>query len=232
MAHWVNTSRRYYTTHLALGAGCILLLAGAVPLGTEIRKDGYSLRPPGGFLLARMELFRDTKSGAPTLPATSSRALSVALVDRPGEDSASMLISVVDGTFQATPAGRDELSTAVMRHFTDEIRLPMALDRAELITTAAPRVEVLGTVRQEGQLRNVLVAGMAGKGKHAVIIFSAPSGRWADLSPQIRASLDTFKNDPPAGNGISRGVAGAAALAGALIAALTVWRHRRRERVF
>jgi hypothetical protein len=86
-------------------------------------------------------------------------------------------------------------------------------------------------VRQEGQLRNVLVAGMAGKGKHAVIIFSVPSGRWADLNPQIRASLDSFKNDPPTGSEIPRSLIGAAVLAGALFAALAAWRHRQRERV-
>lgn len=216
---------------MAAGAVSILLLTGAVPLGTEIRRDGYSLRPPPGFVLARMELFRETGAGALSLSPESSRALSAALVDRPGEDSASMLISVVDGTFQATPAGRDELSTAVVRHFAEEIRLALALDRAVLISAGAPRVEVLGTVRQEGQLRNVLVAGMAGKGKHAVIIFSVPSGRWADLNPQIRDSLDSFKNDPPAGNEIPRGLIGAAVLAGALIAALAAWRHRQRERV-
>jgi hypothetical protein len=202
-------------------------------LGTEIRQDGYSLRPPREFVLARMELFRGSQAGALSLSPSSSRALSAALVDRPGEDSASMLISVVDGTFQATPAGRDEFSTAVVRHFADQIRLPLSMDRAELINAGAPRVEVLGTVRQEGQLRNVLVAGMEGKGRHAVIIFSVPSGRWTELDPQIRASLDGFRNDPLPRNELHRGVAGAAAiLAGALVAGLAIWRHRRRERVF
>jgi hypothetical protein len=180
-----------------------------------------------------MELFRGSQAGVLSLSPSSSRALSAALVDRPGEDSASMLISVVDGTFQATPAGRDEFSTAVVRHFADQIRLALAMDRAELINAGTPRVEVLGTVRQEGQLRNVLVAGMAGKGRHAVIIFSVPSGRWTELNPQIRASLDSFRNDPLPGNELHRGVAGAVAvLAGALIAGLAIWRHRRRERVF
>ena len=202
-------------------------------MGTEIRQDGYSLRPPREFVLARMELFRGSQAGALSLSPSSSRALSAALVDRPGEDSASMLISVVDGTFQAPPAGRDEFSTAVVRHFADQIQLALAMDRAELINAGAPRVEVLGTVRQEGQLRNVLVAGMAGKGRHAVIIFSVPSGRWTELDPQIRASLDGFRNDPLPGNELHRGVAGAAAiLAGALVAGLAIWRHRRRERVF
>ncbi len=143
-----------------------------------------------------------------------------------------MLISVVDGSLQATPATRDEFSTAVLRHFSDELHLTLAMERAELITEGVPRVEVLGTVRHEGQLRNVLVAGMAGKARHAVVVFSVPTGRWAELSAQIQASLGSFRTDPSSGSEIPRGVAGAAAgaLAGALIASLAVWRRRRRGR--
>jgi hypothetical protein len=64
------------------------------------------------------------------------------------------------------------------------------------------------------------------------MIFSVPTWRWGELNAQIRASLDSFRNDPPAGSELPRGVAGAAAgaLAGALIASLAVWRRRRRER--
>ncbi len=231
MPYLQTAFRRRSKSHLAACAMSILL-CGAVPLGTELRQDGFSLRPPREFTMARMDLFRGTRAGALSASPSSSRMLSAALVDRPGQDSAAMLVSVVDGSFQATPAARDEFSTAVVRHFADELRLTLAMERAELIAEGAPRVEVVGTVRHEGQLRNVLVAGMAGKGRHAVIIFSVPTGRWGELNPQIRASLDSFRNDPPSGSELPRGVAGAAAgaLAGALIASLAVWRRRRRER--
>jgi hypothetical protein len=231
LPHLATTSRRHPTSHLVAGAVSLLLL-GAGPLGTELRQDGYSLRPPREFTMARMELFKATRAGAMSASPSVARMLSAALVDRPGQDSASMLVAVVDGSFQATPAGRDEFSTAVVRHFSDELRLVLAMDRAELITGGAPRVEVFGTVRHEGQLRNVVVAGMAGKGRHAVITFSLPTGRWAELSPQIRASLDSFRNDSPSAREIPRGVAGAAVgtLAGALIASLAIWRRRRRGR--
>jgi len=232
LSHLQITVRRPTSSHLAAGAMVILFLSGAVPLGTELRQDGFSLRPPREFTMARMELFRGTRAGALSAVPSSGGTLSAALVDRPGQDSAALLVSVVEGSFQATPGARDEFSAAVVRHFADELHLSLAMDRSELIVEGAPRVEVMGTVRHEGQLRNVLVAGMAGKGRHAVIIFSVPTGRWGELNAQIRASLNSFRNDPSAGSELPRGVAGAAAgaLAGALIASLAVWRRRRRER--
>ncbi len=141
-----------------------------------------------------------------------------------------MVVSIVDGSLAAAPAARDEFSAAVVRHFSEELRLALAMDRAELVTEGAPRVEVLATLRQAGQLRNVLVAGMAGKGRHAVIFFSVPSGRWAELRPQIRASLESFRNEPSSKE-IPRTVAGAAAgaLVGTLVASLALWRRRQRK---
>ncbi|MBI3181929.1 MAG: hypothetical protein HYZ28_07275 [Myxococcales bacterium] len=197
-------------------------------LGTPLRQDGYSVRPPQGFKMARMELFHLTRAGA--VGAGEGRWLSAALSDGAEADAASMLISVVEGGFQPNAAARDELSTRVMRHFSEELALKLAIERAELVLGPSPRVEVFGSVKQEDQLRFVLVAAMAGEGRHAVVTFSVPSGRWEALSGTARASLDTFRADPPSSREASRGVAGAAAavLAGALVLSLALWRRRRR----
>ena len=207
-----------------------VLLSGAGPIGIELRQDGYSLRPPSDFTKAYPSLFQGTRALAPTVSASSSGMLSAFLVDRTGQDAASMVVSIVDGSLAAAPAARDEFSTAVVRHFSDELGLALAMDRAELVTEGAPRVEVLATLRQAGQLRNVLVAGMAGKGRHAVISFSVPSGRWGELRPQIRASLDSFRNEPSSKE-MPRTVAGAAAgaLVGTLVASFALWRRRQRK---
>ena len=206
------------------------LLSGAVPLANELRQDSYSLRPPREFTKAYPALFQGTHALAPTGSPSSFGMLSAVLVDRSGEDAASMVVSIVEGSLAAAPAARDEFSTAVVRHFSDELGLALAMDRAELVTQGAPRVEVLGTLRQAGQLRNVLVAGMAGKGRHAVISFSVPSGRWGELGPQIRASLDSFRNEASSKE-IPRTVAGAAAgaLVGTLVASFALWRRRQRK---
>lgn len=206
------------------------LISDAGPLGIELRQDGYSLRPPSDFTKAYPSLFQGTRALAPTGSPSSSGTLSAFLVDRTGQDAASMVVSVVDGSLAAAPAARDEFSTAVVRHFSDELGLALAMDRAELVNESAPRVEVLATLRQGDQLRNVLVAGMAGKGRHAVISFSVPSGRWGELRPQIRASLDSFRNEPSSKE-IPRTVAGAAAgaLLGTLVASVALWRRRQRK---
>lgn len=223
----VSTRRRSPALLAAVLGG---LATGAVPLGNELRQDGYSLCPPREFTKARQALFQGTRALAPTGSPSSGGMLSAVLVDRTGQDAASMVVTIVDGSLAAAPAARDDFSTSVVRHFSDELGLALAMDRAELVTQGAPRVEVLATLRQAGQLRNVLVAGMAGKGKHAVISFSVPSGRWAELRPQIRASLDSFRNEPRSKE-IPRAVAGAAAgaLVGTLVASFALWRRRQRK---
>src|SRR5712692_5795142 len=89
-------------------AGLAVLPLGAMSLGTELRQDGYAVRPTQAFSMARMDLFRGTRAGAVSASPGAPRFLSAALVDRPGQDAAAMLISVVDGSFQPTPAMRDE----------------------------------------------------------------------------------------------------------------------------
>lgn len=214
----------------------LLCLAVAVEpvLGTQLRQDGYAVRPPQGFRMARMDLFHGTRATAVGAAAPEARGpgpsrwLSAALVDGEGEDSAAMTVSVVEGSFQATPAARDEFSTAVVRHFTDELGLKLSLERAELVSRPWPRIDVLGTVRQGDQVRRVLVAALAGDGRHAVIGFSAPTGRWEQLGSSARASLESFRADLPPATETYRGVAAvfASALALALAISVALWRRR------
>jgi len=216
--------------------GVVLAVTGPV-LGTPLRQDDYSLRPPQGFRMERMDLFRGTHAtavGAVASPEARgpglARWLSAALVDGDGDDAAAMVVSIVEGSFPVTPSARDEFSTAVVRHFTDELGLKFALERAELVPGAAARIEVLGTVRQEDQVRRVLIAAMAGDGRHVVVGFTAPTGRWEQLAVNARASLDTFRNVPPLSSDATRGLAAgvALALALALLASLVLWKRRRR----
>src|SRR5262249_41454658 len=210
-------------------AGLALAALGAVSLGTELRQDGYVIRPPQALSMGWMDLFRGTRAGAVGGLPGAARSLSAALVDRPGQDAATMLISLVDGSFQPTPAMRDEFSAAVVKHFSESLNLTLAMERSELVEGLSPRIEVLGMVRHGGQQRKVLVAGMSGRGRHAVVTFSVPSARWSEMWPELRASLDSFRTEGSASTEIPRGLAGAAAgaLAGALIVSLAVWRRRR-----
>lgn len=214
-------------------ASVATLVAGEAPaLGTPVRQDGYSLRPPSPFRMVRMDPYRATRVGAVALSPGAGRFLSAALVDGEGQDAATMLVSVVDGSFEASPSMRDDFSAAVARHFAEELGLDFQMLTAERAPGQAPRIEVLGTVRQGAQLRYVLVAGMEGEGRHAVVTFSAPSGRWEALRPTVRSSLDSFQSDaPPSGTGL-RTVAGAAAgaLLGALVVSIAAWRRRRERR--
>jgi hypothetical protein len=212
----------------------VLLTALGQPslLGSELREDNYALRPPAGFTVERMESFAGTRAASIGL-ATGAKALSAVLVDSDGPDAAAMLIGEVDGAFDGHPASRDELSGAVVRHFTEELAFPFTLESARAASGRVPRIEVLGTLRQEGQARHVLVAALAGEPRHAVITFSVPSGRYQALAPALEASLDTFSVETPAGRPFSRGFAGAltGAIAGALVVSLALWRRRPRRQV-
>jgi hypothetical protein len=212
---------------LALG---VLLAALGEPslLGSELREDSYAVRPPAGFTVERPEAFSGTRAAAVGV-STSAKALSAVLVDSEGPDAAAMLIAEVDGAFDGHPASRDELSGAVVRHFTEDLGFSFTLESARAAAGRVPRIEVLGTLRQEGQARHVLVAALAGEPRHAVITFSVPSGRYQALSPALEASLDTFSVETPAGRPFSRGLAGAitGTIAGALVVSLALWRRRK-----
>src|SRR5687767_70526 len=137
--------------------------------------------------MARMDLFHGTRSGAVSEDLKAPRWLSAALVDGDGEDAAAMLVSVVERSFEASPAAREEFSAAVVRHYSEELSLKFAMERADLVPADPKRIEVFGSVRQENQVRRVLVTAVAGEGRHSVITFSAPSGRWEQFAPKARA---------------------------------------------
>jgi len=188
--------------HFGAVGWSFLTLFGAVdsPLGSPLRFGVYSIRPPAAFRLSQMEAFVGTRAGAVSAAADDARSLEAALVDGADSESSSMLISTVEGTFSAAPSGRDDLAAAVLRHFSDELGLKLSLERADLVSQAlgaAPRVEVLGSIRQPGQVRRVVVAAFESSGslRHPVVIFSLPSGRYEELKPVIRASLDSLRRE-------------------------------------
>jgi hypothetical protein len=143
-------------------APVLALVIAADPLGSALRQDGYTLRPPQTFRMARMDLFHGTRAGAIGGGSGAARWLSAALEDGEGDDAATLLVSIVETPFKAAPADRDELTAAVVRHFSQELGLKFQTEKAELVAGPTPRVEVFGSVRQENQLRHVLVAAMAG----------------------------------------------------------------------
>lgn len=179
-----------------------------------------------------MDLFHGTRATAIARDPGRARFLSAALTDGDGADAASLMVSLIDETFVVTPAARDAFSTATVRHFADDLRLPLALDRVDLVQGDLPRIEVVGTLKAQDQVRRVLVAGMQGHGRHAVIVFSAPSDRFEALLPAVRSSLASFRPDGGGGGAWSRSVAGAIAASAALALFLSwsVWRRRRRLR--
>lgn len=216
------------TVHSALVTVGLLTLSGA--LGSELRRDGYQFRPPEGFHMVRWEQYAGSRAGAVALEADAPRALSAALADGEGPEAATLLVSVVERGFSASPSERDDFAAAVMQHFQRDLGLSLSPERVARLDGVAPRVEVLGTLREAGQVRTVLVAGMASEGRHAVVTVSAPVVRWEELEPRVRASLETFRLEATTAPGpVPRRLLGAlaGALAGALVASYTAWRRRR-----
>lgn len=210
--------------HAVLG----LLLSAADGLGPALRQEAFSVRPPRGFRMARMDLFLGTRAGAVSVAAGAQRYLGAALIDGEGEDAASLLFSVVDAPFLAGPSARDALSTAAVRHFRDELEQPFELERADV---RGGRVEVLGSIRQGSQLRRVLVVAWPGEPRHVVAVASAPSGRWPELSPVLAESLDTLRLEAvPVGPSPRLRWAFAALIASALMVSIGLWRRRQAAR--
>jgi hypothetical protein len=205
-----------------------VVLSGA--LGSELRRDGYNFRPPEGFHMVRWEQYSGSRAGAVALSSEAPRMLSAALADGEGPEAATLLISVVERGFSASPSERDDFAAAVMQHFQRDLGLTLSPERVQRLGGAVPRVEVLGTLREAGQVRTVLVAGLASEDRHAVVTVSAPAVRWEELSPRVQASLETFRLEPTTAPGpVPRRLMGAlaGALAGALVASYTAWRRRR-----
>ncbi len=209
----------------------VLLLSalGPAPLGPVLRQDGFQVKPPGSFRMARMDLFHGTQAGTLSTSPGAPRYLSAALVDGEGEDAASILISVVDATLWLGPSSRDALSTAVVRHLREELGQPFQLERAEVKNG---RVEVLGSVRQGSQLRRILVAAWPGESRHVVAICSAPSGRWEALAPVLSDSFDSMKVEPVSSLRPPQRLlwAFAALVAALLLISVGLWRRRQAAR--
>jgi hypothetical protein len=206
-------------------------LPGPALLGAALRQDGYQVRPPSTFHMARMDLFHGTRAGCVALAASTPRYLSAALLDRDGEDASTMLIAIIEAPLSLGPSSRDELSTAVLRHFRDELDQPFVLERAEVQGQAAPRVQVLGSVRAGSQLRRILVAAFPGDGRHVVVLFSVPSGRWDELRPTLEASLDTLRPElPQAGPPRQWRWAFAALMGSLLLLSVGLWKRRQASR--
>ncbi len=214
----------------AASAAVVLLLAAA-PLGTPLRQDGFTVRPPESFRMMRMGPLQGSWVGVIPGEEGVIGFLSAALVDGEGADAASMLVSVLEGSFESDPPTRDVFSSATVRHFNETLGTPLSLEQVELVREGVRRIEVRGTVRQQDQLRRILVAGMEGEGRYVVITFSVPSGRYEALLPALRASLDSFRADSPPSSKLSRSMAGTAAtvLALALFGSWSLWSRRRRH---
>lgn len=200
-------------------------------LGTPLKRDGYSVRPPQGFRTARRELFERTRVGAIALKPEADRALSEALMDADDESSSAMIISWVDEPLSAGPSTRDAFATAVVRHFSEELGLRLALETVRVVNGPVARIEVLGTLKEEAQVRRLLVAAFDGEPRHVVIVYSVPSGRFEEMKGALAASLDSFRPDSSGTQVPSRGVVGglAGAALGALLVSLSLWRTKRRR---
>ena len=212
---------------LSVLAALVLLADGDPSLGASLKQGGFTLKPPKGFRMERMDLFHGTRVGGVAMQPGASRWLAAALVDGDSEEAASMLVSVVEAPFAVGPGARDELSAAAVHHFNDELGLKLAMERAEVVTGPAPHVQVLGSVRQGSQLRKVVVAAFPGEVRHLVITFSTPSGRFDALEKVLADSLDSVRADSGP-SAAPRTVAWAAiALVGSLLAAsIGLWRRR------
>ncbi|MDX2014242.1 MAG: hypothetical protein SFW67_28845 [Myxococcaceae bacterium] len=208
----------------------LVLSAGAELVGPPLRQDGLMVRPPRAFRLARMDLFHGTRVIGEASKEGVSRYLTAALMDGDGEDASSMLVSIVEESLRPGPNARDEAATNVTRHLRDDLGLDFTLERADVVTGPAGRVEVRGQVREGAQLRKLLIARYFGDPRHAVVVFSVPSGRWDALGPALTESLDSVRMEQPSGTPRSLALALAVLVGAALLASVGLWRRRRARR--
>src|SRR5262249_11965285 len=143
-----STVARYVRVAVYAALLPLLLAIGSDTLGPPIHPESFVLRPPSAFRMARMDLFHSSRVGSVARADESPRRLLAALVDTDGEDSAALLLSAVDEPFKVSTGARDELSAQVAKHFNNELGLKFALEKAEVVPGASPRVEVLGSVRE------------------------------------------------------------------------------------
>jgi hypothetical protein len=200
-------------------------------LGPPLRHEGVVYRPPSGFRMTRFDLFESSRAGAVGSGGAVRGYLFAALTDGSGEDAASLLLSVVESTFETGPLGRETLAVATKDHFVD-LGQAVELETAAVPAGAAGWVEVLGTIRQGEQLRRVWVVAWPGEQRHVVLVASVPTSRWAQLEPLLRESASSLVDERRQGAGASRRLAWAGAVLGVigLLGSWAVWRLRQQRR--
>jgi hypothetical protein len=161
-----------------------------VELGPALHKDGLSFRPPEGFHSIRLDAFRGTRVGV--LVSGGSGLISSVLVDGDDDNAAALFLAIQDGSFTLGPQARDQFGAAVSKHLREELALDFSLERIGVKAGGAPRVELVGSIRAGSQLRKILVAGFPGGSKHAILVWSVPSGRWEEFLGGAQASMDTL----------------------------------------
>lgn len=203
----------------------LVALADADALGPPLKQDGYRLRPPRGFHLARMELYRGSHAFAVGAGKGTPRQVSAVLVDGDVErdDSATLALAVIDEALE--PSARDAWPAEVTRHFQDVLGLPFTLERCQ---STPQRFECLGAVTQHGQARRVVVATWPNDGRHTVAVASVPTARWETFAPVLAESFGTFGYEalttaPPARRTWWSVLA---AVAGLFAASVWLWRRR------
>lgn len=205
----------------------ISALAANDALGPPVRHEGFQLRPPKAFHMARLDLFHGTRVGS----VGGTSYLAAALLDGDGEDAASLLLTVVEAPLTIGPGVRDTLATQVVAELKDELDQRFVLERADVVPNQ--RVEVRGSIRAGSQARQLLIAAYPGEVRHTVAIFSVPTGRWDELRASITDSLDSYRAEAVSNQAPSRrwALAFASLIAALFIASVGLWRRRRANRV-
>ena len=199
-------------------------------LGPLVRQDGYAFRPPREFRMARMDLFQPSRATA--LGPPERGFLSALLFDGDDENAASFAMAVVDEPLEDGFGARDELAARVARHFREGLGLEFSVEGARTVDGPVRRIEVRGSLRRAGQLRQIVVAAWPGPSRHLVATVSVPSGRYEGLSGAIGQSFDTVRLDAGAVPRAPRTVALAVALlvTAGLLVSVGLWRRRQARR--
>jgi hypothetical protein len=198
--------RRSAITRVVCFIAPLLLAAAKKPT-----YEGYPIRPPPGFTAAEPGAYRGSQLGVISADPQAKGYLAAAYVNNAVEGTPTLMISVVEGGFRATPSSRDEFAAAAIKHFED-LRFKFAIDRVDLI---APFVELTGTLIDDGKKRHLVVAAMPGRTRHAVVVFSVPLGELARMVSVIRTFLNSFPIEESAAFWTGDRIAVSAALVGA-----------------